>query len=141
MIGCALSAGQPRANSERLNSKDRLMIENLSTKQMEGILEALPFDISFVDEDDTVKYWNKHNKRMFNRSIKALGKAVQDCHPPGSVNSVNQVLTDLKNGEREVVNFRTELNGRDIYIRYFPVRDTDGKYIGTLEVEQDITDM
>jgi PAS domain S-box-containing protein len=108
---------------------------------MEGILEALPFDISFVDENDTVKYWNKHNKRMFKRSIEALGKTVQDCHPPESVNSVNQVLTDLRNGEREVANFRTELNGRDIYIRYFPVRDTDGKYIGTLEVEQDITDM
>lgn len=78
---------------------------------------------------------------IFKSSTEALNKAVRDCHSPESINSVNQVLSDMKSGTREVVDFRTDLNNRNIYIRYLPVRDTDGKYIGILEVEQDIADM
>jgi DUF438 domain-containing protein len=33
------------------------------------------------------------------------------------------------------------MNGRLIYIRYFAVRDKEGRYLGTVEVTQDITDI
>lgn len=117
------------------------MIENLSKEQLASILETVPVDISFVDENDTVKFWNKHETRVFKRPNSALGKTVQNCHPPKSVAKVNTVLSDLKSGKRDSVEFWIDLKGRKIYIRYFAVRDKDGKYLGTLEVGQDITEI
>jgi len=117
------------------------MIENLNQEQLAGILETIPIDISFVDETDTVKFWNKHETRVFKRPSAVLGKTAQKCHPPNSVDKVNRVLSDLKNCKRDFVEFWIDLKGRKIYIRYFAVRDKDGKYLGTLEVGQDITDI
>ena len=117
------------------------MIENLNQEQLARILETIPVDISFVDENDTVKFWNKHETRVFKRPPAALGKTVQNCHPPKSVDKVNRVLSDLKNGKRDFAEFWIDLRGRKIYIRYFAVRDKDGKYLGTLEVGQDITEI
>ena len=117
------------------------MLENLSKEQLSCILEAIPVDISFVDENDKVKFWNKHDTRTFKRPNSALGKSVQDCHPSRSVDNVNKVLDDLKNGKRESAEFWIDVKGRKIFIRYFAVRDASGKYLGTLEVGQDITDI
>ncbi len=117
------------------------MIENLNKEQIAGILETIPIDISFVDENDTVKFWNKHETRVFKRPSSVLGKTAQKCHPPKSVDKVNTVLSDLKSGKRDFVEFWIDLRGRKIYIRYFAVRDKDGRYLGTLEVGQDITDI
>ena len=117
------------------------MIENLNKEQTERILETIPIDISFVDENDTVRFWNKHETRTFKRPHAVLGKTVQKCHPPQSVDKVNTVISDLKNGKRDFVEFWIDLRGRKIYIRYFAVRDKDGKYLGTLEVGQDITEI
>ena len=117
------------------------MIENLSKEQLTGILETIPVDISFVDENDTVKFWNKHETRIFKRPHSAMGKTVQQCHPPDSVGKVNTVIADLKSGRRDYAEFWIELKGRKIYIRYFAVRDNNNKYLGILEVGQDITDI
>ena len=117
------------------------MIENLSQEQISGILETIPVDISFVDENDTVRFWNKHETRVFKRPSSVLGKTAQKCHPPKSVDKVNKVLSELKSGQRDFAEFWIDLRGRKIYIRYFAVRDQDNKYLGTLEVGQDITDI
>lgn len=117
------------------------MIENLNKDQIEGILETIPVEISFVDENDVVRFWNKHETRIFKRPHSAIGKEVQNCHPKQSVYKVNQVLSDLKSGKRDSVEFWIDLKGRKVYIRYFAVRDKDGKYLGTLEATQDITEI
>ena len=54
------------------------MIENLSQEQLAGILETIPVDISFVDEHDLVRFWNKHETRVFKRPLAVLGKSVQN---------------------------------------------------------------
>jgi PAS domain S-box-containing protein len=117
------------------------MLETLSTEVLEAIFDTLPVDITFVDETDTVRYYSRGEKRIFKRSPAVIGKKVQQCHPQQSVHKVNQVVSDLKSGKREVAEFWIELEGRRIYIRYFPVRDKAGKYLGVLEVSQDITDL
>jgi len=109
------------------------MIENLSKEQLEGILEAIPVEISFVDENDLVKFWNKHEARIFKRPVSVVGKAAQNCHPKDSVQKVNQLLSDFKSGRRDLAEFWIDLKGRKVYIRYFAVRDTAGRYLGTLE--------
>ena len=116
-----------------------MMIENLNREQLEGILEAIPVEISFVDENDLVKLWNKHETRIFKRPISVIGKSVQNCHPKQSVDKVNQILSDFKSVRRDSVEFWINLGERKVYIRYFAVRDKAGKYLGTLEATQDIT--
>jgi len=115
------------------------MIENLSKEQLEGILEAIPVEISFVDENGLVKFWNKHETRIFKRPVSVIGKSVQNCHPKHSVDKVNQILSDFKSGKRDSVEFWTNLGDRKVYIRYFAVRDKVGRYLGTVEATQDIT--
>ena len=115
------------------------MIENLDKEQLAGILEAIPVDISFVDENDLVRFWNKHETRVFKRPTSVLGKSAQNCHPKHSVDKVNQILSDFKSGKRDSAEFWIDLRGMKVYIRYFAVRDKSGKYLGTLEVGQDIT--
>ena len=115
------------------------MIENLSREQLEGILEAIPVEISFVDENDLVKLWNKHETRIFKRPVSVIGKSVQNCHPKQSVDKVNQILSDFKSGRQDSAAFWINLGDRKVYIRYFAVRDKAGRYLGTLETTQDIT--
>ncbi len=115
------------------------MIENLSREQLEGILEAIPVEISFVDENDLVKLWNKHETRTFKRPVSVIGKSVQNCHPKQSVDKVNQILSDFRSGRQDSAAFWINLGDRKVYIRYFAVRDKAGRYLGTLETTQDIT--
>jgi len=117
------------------------MIEKLSHEVIEALLDALPVDITFVDEEDRVRYFSKEGKQIFARSRKIIGMKVQKCHPQKSIHVVNQILEDFRNNRRDSANFWIDLKGQKIYIRYFAVRNKEGKYFGCLEVTQDITDI
>lgn len=117
------------------------MLEKFSTETLEAIFDTLPVDLTFVDEADTVRYYSRGDKRIFKRTPAVIGRKVRDCHPQKSLHKVEQVISELKAGRRNVAEFWIDLKGRKIYIRYFAVRDKTGKYIGTLEVTQDITDL
>lgn len=117
------------------------MIEKLSPETIEAIFEALPVEISFVDKDDTVRFFNKGTNRIFPRSEAILGRKVQDCHPKKSLHVVNRILEEFKNGARDEATFWIDLKGRKVYIRYFPVRGKEGEYLGCIEATQDITDI
>ena len=117
------------------------MLEVLSKETIEAIFDTLLVDITFVDDTDTVRYFSRGDERIFKRSLAVIGRKVQDCHPLASLHKVNQVVSELKSGKRDVAEFWIDLKGRKIYIRYFPVRDKTGKYLGILEVSQDITEI
>jgi hypothetical protein len=108
-------------------------------EEIEAFLKTVPFDITFVDKDDYVRYFNK--SEIFLRSKAVLGRKVQQCHPQKSVHLVNKILESFKSGKKDVAEFWIPLKDRLIHIRYFGVRDKDGKYLGTMEVTQDITDL
>jgi PAS domain S-box-containing protein len=117
------------------------MLETLSTETLEAIFDALPVDITFIDETDTVRYYSRHDDRIFRRTPAVIGKKVQNCHPQQSIDKVNRVVSDLRSGKRKVAEFWIDLKGRKIYIRYFPVKDKKGNYIGIVEVSQDVTEI
>jgi len=114
---------------------------SLSKEEAEAILDTLPIDISFIDKDDRVKYFNKAEKRVFVRTKAVIGRKVQLCHPQKSIHIVNKILETFKKGKKDVAEFWITMNNRLIYIRYFAVRDKNEKYLGTIEVTQDITDI
>ncbi len=110
----------------------------LTPHELEAVLNTLPVDITFVDADDTVRYFSASKERIFVRTPAVLGRKVQDCHPQKSVHVVERILADFKAGRRDVAEFWIHFGGRLVYIRYFPVRGSGGEYLGTVEVTQDI---
>lgn len=114
---------------------------SVSTKEIKLIFDTLPVDVTFINKDDEVKYFNKLNTRIFKRSPSIIGLKVQNCHPRKSPDKVQQILDDFKAKKRRVAEFWINLNNRLIYIRYFPVYDSMNEYTGCLEVSQDITDI
>ncbi len=101
----------------------------------------MPLDLTFIDAADIIRYYNKGDDRIFQGTAAVIGSRVQDCHPQESLPRVEQVLSDLKAGRRDVVESCIDLHGRKLYVGDFAVRDRTGKYIVTLEVTQDITDL
>jgi PAS domain S-box-containing protein len=114
---------------------------SLTVEEVEGMLNTLPVDVTFVDPENTVRYFNKAEGRVFPRTKAVIGRKVQMCHPPKSIHVVNKVIDDLKNGKRSSADFWIDINQRKIHIRYFPVRDQNGRFLGVMEVTQDITDI
>ena len=114
------------------------MLEKLSTETIEAIFDTLPVDLTFVDDTDTVRYYSKGDERIFRRTPSVIGKKVQQCHPQKSLHKVEQVISELKSGKRDIAEFWIDLRGSKIYIRYFAIKDKTGEYLGTLEVTQDI---
>jgi uncharacterized protein len=108
--------------------------------ELMAVFSTLPFDLTYVDKDDTVRYFTPGKERIFDRSRAILGRKVQYCHPPKSVHIVNQILKDFKAGKQERARFWINMGGRMIYICYYAVRDGQGGYLGTLEVTQDLTE-
>jgi len=111
----------------------------LSVEQVNLLLTNLPVDISFVDENDTVVYYSATRERIFPRTPGVIGRKVQNCHPPKSLDVVTQILGAFRAGRRDVAEFWIDLNGKFIHVRYFALRDGGGKYRGSLEVSQDVT--
>jgi len=103
------------------------------------MLTNLPVDFSFVDVNDRVAYYSATKERIFPRSPGVIGREVRKCHPPKSVDKVLRILTEFKAGRKNVAEFWIQVQGRFLHIRYFALRDKNGKYSGTLEVTQDVT--
>jgi len=111
----------------------------LALKQMIAMFNTLPVDITFVDADDRVAFFSEGPDRVFARSRAIVGRKVQHCHPPKSVDTVERIVGDFRAGRQDVAEFWIALHGKFIHIRYFALRSEDGQYLGTLEVTQDLT--
>ena len=126
--------------SETRADSGRIHLPTGSLTAAEGILNTLPFDLTFVDADDTVRYFTAGRERIFERNRAVLGRKVQLCHPPSSAWIVQRILDDFRSDGEDRAPFWINLGGRFIHIEYFAVRAKDGKYLGTLEVTQDLTE-
>jgi DUF438 domain-containing protein len=111
----------------------------LTAREVNAILTHLPVDITYVDADDSVRFFSQTRERIFPRSPAIIGRKVQKCHPPASVHRVQQILDDFHAGRRDEAEFWIQMNGKFIHIRYFAVRDERGSYQGTLEVTQEVS--
>lgn len=138
----ALEAVWALESEEKGRSSDSLLHLDTGTLRAETVnllLNHLPIELSFVDADDTVRFFTQTGERTFPRSPAVIGRKVQKCHPPASVHRVEQILEDFRAGRRDVAEFWIQMNGQFIHIRYFAVRDEQSVYHGTLEVVQDVT--
>jgi hypothetical protein len=135
-------AGIQAAGLDAIQQKEgrvQLPTGSFSVTELLAILNTLPVDITFVDSEDKVKYFSRSRERIFQRNRAILNRDVRHCHPPASAHIVDKILNDFKSGRQSQAPFWINLGGRMIYIEYFALHDDSGKYLGTLEVSQDLT--
>jgi len=113
---------------------------SFTVDELTAVLNTIPFDLTFVDKDDRVRFFTQGKERIFARNRAILGRLVQRCHPPSSVHTVEKILDDFKSGKEDSAAFWINMAGKFIHIEYFAMRDKDNNYLGTLEVSQNLTE-
>jgi len=130
-----------------LVKRDSAMIGKLPRDVLEAVLETIPVEFSVLDADDKVLAWNKHEARIFKRPEAVVGRDVRNCHPRKSLHKVEQILSEMKSGERDRARFWIDMQigntseKQRILIEYYALRDPTGRYLGCLEASQNITDL
>jgi DUF438 domain-containing protein len=117
------------------------MIENIERDTFEILLNFLPIDFTFIDEDDRVLFFNKNGDRIFARPRSIIGNKVHDCHPDRVIPMLQQVLDEMKKGLREDAVFWMDRDDKKIYVRFIAIRDKNSRYLGCMETSQDVTDI
>ncbi len=130
----------PKAGDQDPDQKIQLTSGSFTVPELELLLNNIPFDLTFVDKHDRVRYFTQGRERIFARSRAILGRKVQQCHPPSSVDIVEKILDDFKAGREQQAAFWINMGGRFIHIEYFALLSKQGEYMGTLEVSQDLTE-
>lgn len=128
----------PQEGSEAENGIIKLPSGEFKVEELTCMLNTLPFDITFVNKDDVVKYFSEGLERTFPRTKSIIGRNVSNCHPPASVHVVEEIVEDFKAGRKNQEDFWIKMAGKYILIRYYAVRNEQGEYLGVLEVTQDI---
>ncbi len=122
-----------------LENRIDLDVGHMLPEQINWLLKFMPVDITYVDENDIVIFYNRGDDRVFPRSAGIIGREVKFCHPPKSVDQVLLILKEFKAGRRDEAEFWISFKGKFIHIRYFAIRDDEGTYKGVIEVSQDVT--
>jgi len=136
----ATASFQQHLLEEKIGSLN-LNTGQLTPEQVNLMLLHLPLDVSFVNEQDEVAYYSGTEDRIFPRSPGVIGRKVQNCHPPKSLGQVQKILDEFRAGRRSYADFWIQMQGKFILIKYFAVRDAEGRYRGCLEVSQDVTEI
>ena len=123
------------------------MIGEFKDEILEAVLETIPLEFSVLDANDEVLAWNKHKTRIFKRPEAVVGRNVRKCHPEKSLDKVETIISEMKEGKRDKARFwiDLELTGFDekqkLMIEYYALRNKNGKYIGCLEASQNVSDI
>lgn len=108
------------------------MIDTLTREQIEGILDAIPVELIFIDENERLRYWNKNETRKRKGPEDTLGKDIRGCHKKESMPRVEQIVDDFKSGRGSEAEFWVSFEER-VLNRFIAVRDRAGKYLGMIE--------
>jgi hypothetical protein len=120
---------------------DRIHLDEgyMLPEQIKLMLKFMPVDLTYVDENDRVVFYNRGEDRVFPRSAGIIGREVKFCHPPKSVDMVLEILREFKAGRKNEAEFWIEFKEKFIHIQYFAIRDDEGTYKGVIEMSQDVT--
>lgn len=129
----------PQAKGAQVKDLINLDTGLLSQEQINLMLTNLPVDVTFVDENDEVRYFSQGKHRIFDRSPAIIGRAVTKCHPPQSVHKVQIILDDFRSAKRDVAEFWIQAGEAFVHIRYFALRNESGTYRGCIEVSQEVS--
>ena len=132
---------EKRMDNPERSGEVNLATGHLTPDQIRLIFNHLPVDITYVDENNQVKYFSTPEKRIFRRTNSIIGRDVKNCHPHESVHVVEKIVEAFRNGKKDKASFWIQMKGEFILIQYFAVRDESGIYRGVVEVSQEITEI
>ena len=113
----------------------------MTVEQVNLLFRTMPLDLTYVDENDKVIFYNRGEERVFPRSAGIIGREVKFCPPPKSVDQVLKILEEFKAGRQDTAEFWIQFKGKFIHIRYFAIRDEERNYKGVIEMSQDVTEI
>ena len=122
------------------------MIGQLPKPVLEAMLETIPIEFSVVDANNKVLAWNKHTSRIFKRPEAVIGRDVRNCHPKKSLDKVERIILEMKEGKRDKARFWIDLpigkneEKQKVLIEYYALRDAKGVFLGVLEASQNISE-
>jgi len=118
------------------------LFDRMDEKLVKAVMETIPAEITVIDANDEVVAWNRHENRLFHRPMTSMGLNFRKCHPEHSLGKVEQIVAEMKAGTRKKARFWIRAKvGEDRHlalIEFFALHDEGGKYLGCLEVTQDI---
>jgi len=117
------------------------MIGKIPEELIESVLETLPVDINVIDGDDKLIAWTKQDTRLFKIPEKAEGQDIRKCHPPQVLAVLEKLLKEMRAGKRDKALVWGHLEEKMTVTGYYALRDKEGKYLGCMEVDQDITEI
>ena len=123
-----------RDRNDTIDMKEELVLGSghMTVEQILGVLNAIPMELTFIDDKDTNKFFS-NDTPLFKRPDMAIGRDVHSCHPPKSAKLAKSVIEEFREGTKDKFELFRYINDEPVYIRYIAVRDEDGKYLGTLE--------
>lgn len=110
---------------------------HMNVEQLTALLNTIPLEITFVDADNINRFFNEGPK-VFKRPQMAIDRDVFSCHPPKIEPMVRAIIGDFRKGVRDSVPIWMNKNGRAMLVTYMAVRDRNQKYLGTVEIVQDM---
>ena len=129
------------ADEEAIEGLIKLPSGRIQLTELVYMLNTIPTDLTYTDAEDNVAYFSEGKHPVFARTRTIIGRDVRNCHPPKSLPVVNQLLEDFKAGTKDEET-RVIIRGTKILlVRYFAVRDEAGKYIGTVETTEEISEI
>lgn len=131
--------GSRRDNHPEPCTEEKISFQlgSLTKRQLTAILNSVPLEITFIDENNINTYYNDGWK-LFKRPAQSLGREVFSCHPPKVEPMVRRILEDLRSGRKDRVPIWMVKGGRNVLVTYMAVREPDGTYLGTMELIQDL---
>lgn len=132
----SLNFGQ---SDETIQNVIKLTTGALSNDQLSLLFSHLPISMTLIDENDVVKFYSHGQNPIFTRTNVIIGRKVQNCHPPKSLDLVNRILDEFKSDNRDKADFWIKFKDRLVYICFYAMRDKNNNYKGTLEFVQDIS--
>jgi DUF438 domain-containing protein len=127
------------------------LFDRMDTEMVRSMMEAFPAEVTIIDANDEVVGWNKHETRLFKRPMTSMGLNFRQCHPEKSLAKVEQIISEMRSGQRDKARFWIDLPidlpvinlpvKHKILIEFFALRDFSGKYLGCMEVTQDVEEI
>lgn len=112
----------------------------LIAEQLDSLPNTLPVEITFIDENNTVRYSNKSENIIFVRTKSTIRKVKND-HLIKSLDTVTKIVESFKSGNKNWPESWINMRNRMINICFFAIGDSNGEYLGTMEMVEDINDI
>ena len=86
------------------------------------ILDTIPVGITVVDLKGHIQYYNEYSSRILDRRPEFIGRDIRECHEKSaSIEKIDHMLAEFKNGRREEFGYETIRNGRHLAVKFSPL--------------------